>query len=54
MKLQNTHTADLVAYFKAGLTMREIATRSGLPMVKIEEAIRRWLLLYPGGKKGAV
>lgn len=44
-------TIQLVSHFKAGLTMRQVATRAGLPVVKVEEAVRRWLEIY-GTVKG--
>jgi hypothetical protein len=41
---------QLVAQFKAGLTIQELADRTGQPVMKIEAAIRRWLQCYPQGK----
>ena len=41
-------TADIVAHFKAGLTMQELADRWGVPVSTIEKAIRRWLKAQQG------
>ena len=42
-------TGEIVALFKAGLTMQEVAQRYGVPVLTIEQAIRRWMLVYPEG-----
>lgn len=44
-------TADIVAHFKAGLSMSECARHAGIPLLKVEQAIRRWMVVYPEGKR---
>lgn len=43
-------TADIVAHFKAGLSVHELADRACLPVLTVENVIRRWLIVYPDGK----
>lgn len=38
-------TEQIVAWFLAGLTVEEIATRNGCPRLKVEGALRRWMSL---------
>jgi hypothetical protein len=51
MKPRSIETADLVAHFKAGLSVYELATQIGWPILKVEQAIRRWMIRYPRGRK---
>ena len=50
MKPSAMTTAEIVAYFKAGLTMQELARNYGQSVPSIEKAIRRWMIVYPEGK----
>ena len=43
--MPNTTTECIVACFKAGLTMQEVATRLLLPRETVEKAVRRWMEL---------
>jgi uncharacterized protein (DUF433 family) len=43
-------TQDIVSAFVAGLTMHELARKYEVPLIAIEQAVRRWLTLYPKGK----
>ena len=47
--IRKYETVTLVQLFKAGLTMQEIAERHTIPVLKIEQAIRRWMVVYPDG-----
>jgi hypothetical protein len=39
-------TAQMVDLFKAGRTMEDIAAFSGVSVLKVEQALRRWLEVY--------
>lgn len=52
MKPSLMTTAEIVAYFKAGLSMHELAVKDGVTIQRIEKAIRRWLVVYPAGCDG--
>lgn len=39
-------TERLVSYFTAGLTIEELSERSGMPVLKVEKSIRRWMIVY--------
>lgn len=49
--LRKWFTADIAAHFQAGLSIQELAERTGMPVLKVEEALRRWLRVHPLGKK---
>ena len=52
MKPQSRYltTRGLVDQFMAGLTIHKLAERYNLPVLKVEQAIRRWMLVYPDGQ----
>lgn len=49
--LRTWFTSDIAVHFKAGLSIQELAERTGMPVLKVEEALRRWLRVHPLGKK---
>ena len=41
-------TLKLVAYFKAGYTVAEVAAKAQVDVLTVEKAIRRWMLVKEG------